>query len=310
MTAADELVAELEATFRERADALHYFDHEEGRALARFLATLDAIDRDLAIAAADPQFSLELCIACWEHDWNRNGRIDDRDRKLFEIEYDGHGGELARRRSAPRPTFRFDVGDVDWARAMIAFQRAGAELVLAYRWSELDKLFAARRATTCARDPARSTPAGSSARASCILAGLDVADACREEYLAETDDDREWVPNPRQKSHPIPLEVDDAALPRPGPASSATSGGCSTSEEGISMREAAGARRRKLALLVPDAYIDVGKMLDEPQDIVLDLNERESDARQAFEARAARPARPRLPDQDARVTARRAPSAT
>ena len=28
--------------------------------------------------------------------------------------------------------------------------------------------------------------------------------------LAEVDDDREWLPNPKQKSHAMPLTVDDA----------------------------------------------------------------------------------------------------
>ena len=31
-------------------------------------------------------------------------------------------------------------------------------------------------------------------------------------YLAETDDDREWVPNPKQQSHPMPLPVDAARI--------------------------------------------------------------------------------------------------
>src|SRR5258706_15057723 len=83
---------------------------------------------------------MELCLACWQHDWNRSGEIDDRDRKLFEIEYDANGGVLDQSDPARRPTFRFDIGDVSWARAMISFQRAAAELVLAYKWSELDKL--------------------------------------------------------------------------------------------------------------------------------------------------------------------------
>src|SRR5215475_14328415 len=55
----------------------------------RFLEQLVAVDRDLGVVAADPAFSLDLCLACWEHDWNHNGAIDDADRSLFEIEFDG-----------------------------------------------------------------------------------------------------------------------------------------------------------------------------------------------------------------------------
>jgi hypothetical protein len=41
-----------------------------------------------------------------------------------------------------------------------------------------------------------------------LLAGLDAADLSRQAILAETDDDREWLPNPHQKNHPMPLPVD------------------------------------------------------------------------------------------------------
>src|SRR5687768_12234395 len=42
-------------------------------------ADLARVDAELAVAAADPTFSLELCLACWERDWNQSGEIDDRD---------------------------------------------------------------------------------------------------------------------------------------------------------------------------------------------------------------------------------------
>src|SRR5439155_24644447 len=43
------------------------------------------------------------------------------------------------------------------------------------------------------------------------------------------------------------------------------------SEEGISLREVAGALDRHLEQLAPDAYIDLGRMLRQPADIVIDL---------------------------------------
>ena len=265
------LITQLTAIIND-AEGLKFFDHEGGRtAWKQFLEQLDAVDRDLAIAAADPGFALELCLACWEHDWNRNGHIDDRDRKLFELEYDGKGGEIPEGTPARRPTFRFDVGDVDWARAMVSFQRAGVNLVLAYRWSELDKLFHSRmpdkRLTIPLIDPGRVKHARE-----LILAGLGFADRCREEYLAETDDDREWVPNPRQKNHPVPLPMDADVY--------ATWAGVTgdmrrmlTSEEGLSVRQAVSVIERKAALIMPDAYIDVGAMLRDPSDIVLDISD-------------------------------------
>jgi hypothetical protein len=270
--AGEQLYAELEATVR-KGDKLGFLDHAKGRgAWTSFGDALDAIDRDLAIAGADPKFSLELCLACWEHDWNHNGRIDDRDRMVFEIEFDGHGGTLPDGDPRRRPTFRFDVGDVEWARAMVAFQHAAIELVLAYRWTELDKLFAFShddpRVVIHLDDAGRVRHARS-----LVLAGLDHADRSRADYLAETDDDREWVPNPRQNNHPMPLEVDDQLFE--------TWAGVTgdvrrllDSKAGISLRDAAGLVDRKLAFVMPDAYVDVGAMFEHPSDIVIDTHER------------------------------------
>ncbi len=267
--AGHELVREIGAVIEEAEDA-KFFDHEAGRAAWQtFIDRLDAVDRDLAVVAADPGFALELCIACWEHDWNRNGEVDDRDRKLFEIEYDGVGGEIPEGDARRRPTFRFDVGDAEWARAMLSYQRAGVELILAYRWSQLDKLLRGG-----GDEPRLVIPlldAGRVKRArKHILAGADHADRCREAYLAETDDDREWVPNPRQKNHPIPLAV-DAELYATWGAITGDVRHLVSSREGLSIKELAGLIEDDLERLVPDAYLDVGKMLGEPEEIVLDL---------------------------------------
>lgn len=255
----------------DKAERLEFFDHAGGRAAWQgFLDKLGAIDRDLAVAAADREFSLELCIACWERDWNHNGRIDDRDHRLLELEFDGKGGEIPEGDPRRRPTFRFDTGDADWARAMIAFQRAAGELVLAYKWSDLDKLIHANGPPSLAiklTDKPRVTRARD-----LILDGLGFADKCREAYLAETDDDREWVPSPRQKSHPMPLEVDDAVYQ--------TWAGVTgdlrrmlRSEDGLSLREIARVADDELATHVPNAYIDLGRMLAEPEDITIDLSD-------------------------------------
>ncbi len=271
--AADRLASELEAVIK-GADAVHYFDHEEGRAVwTRFLAELEDVDRDLAVAAADPQFVLELCPACWTgHDWNHNGRLDPGDEHLFEIETDLAGSDLPERDARRRPTYRFDAGDIQWARAMIAFQKAGAELVLAYRWSELDKLFLRKsdargdqRVVIHLIDADRVKHARED-----ILAGLAFSAAEREAYLAETDDDREWVPSPRQVNHPMPFTVDQALYTHwadlLGDANKLL-----TSDEGVSLREAAEVIDAHAGRLVPAAYVDIGRMLRDPEDIVIDL---------------------------------------
>ena len=264
--AAFDMWAELQVIMA-RAERLEFFDHKAGRvSWQRWLDQLAAIDRDLAVVAADPAFSLELCMACWEHDWNRSGQVDDRDRKLFELEYDGKGGELVAGDPRRRPTFRLDHGDADWARAMIAFQRAIGELVLAYRWSELDKLFdhGLRTGMTIRLgDPGRVKRAHE-----LVVAGLGFADRCREAYLAETDDDREWVPNPKQRSYAMPLEV-DAELYTTWAEVTRDVRRMLASEEGISLLELAGAIDHDLVAMVPSGYIDLGRMLREPKDIVI-----------------------------------------
>jgi len=273
----------LEAVTKD-ADIMKAFDHEHGRLVWQsFLDKLDAVDKDLAIAAAEPTFSLELCIACWEHDWNHNGRVDDRDRRLFEIEIDEKGQDLPEGDPRRRPTFRFDVGDADWARAMISFQRAAVELILAYKWNELDKLFNGHdgdgaKIVIHMNDPKRVQHARD-----LIIAGVGFADKCREEYLAETDDDREWVPNPKQKSHAVPLDV-DGALYETWAATTGDVRRLMQSDEGISMREVASMIDKSLGREMPDAYIDVGRMLREPTDIVIDLSkENQSEKPEAIE---------------------------
>ncbi len=252
---------------------LERFDHARMRkAFAVTEAALAEIDRDLKAAAADPYFSLELCVACWERDWNGNGRIDDRDRRLLEIEFAADGTEIPEGDPRRRPTFHFDVGDIHWARAMVAFQRAGLNLVLAYDWTELDKLF---EIPLFGKTPDNLVirikllePERITAARSLILTGLDHSDRERKAYLAETDDDREWVPNPRQNSSPVPLPVDEALYDTwAGIVSDVR--GLIRGDTGISVVEVArfaGMRNP------PKGYIDVGRMLSRPKDLVFDMS--------------------------------------
>ncbi len=269
------LIASLSEVI-DKGETLKSLDHQAGRAAwLSFLAALESVDRDLMVASADKDFSMELCLACWEHDWNRNGKVDDRDRKLFEIEVDAKGDEIPDGDPRRRPTFRFDAGDIEWALAMVSFQRAGVELVLGYQWSELDKLFQwnifskDKPATITIKlmDKDRVRHAHQ-----LILAGLYHAEDCRTLYLAEKDDDREWVPNPEQVNHPVPLPMDVTIY--------ATWAGVLRdvrtllkSEEGIPLRGMAGLADGKLAQLMPDAYIDLGAMLTQPRDIVIDFGD-------------------------------------
>ena len=188
------------------------FDHARMRAaLEDTLTLLDEVRADLDIAAKDKAFELELCLACWERDWNHSGEVDERDRRFLEIEIDAAGNEYPENDPRRRPTFRFDVGDIYWAQAMVAYQSAAIDLILAYKWTELDKLLGSffKGPPPAIRIELASPDRVRRARER-ILSGIDASVRTREAYLAETDDDREWVPNPTQRSHPLPLPVDAA----------------------------------------------------------------------------------------------------
>ena len=257
-----DLLRRLEAWFKGR-------DRDRGglhRKLAWMEGQLALVDRDLAVAAAEPGVSLRLCLACWTRDWNHNGRIDRFDRLLFQIERDAAGREIPVGDPRRKPTFRFDLGDIYWARAFVAFQRALFNLVLAYELPRIEDLKQVLRGRVVIRLKHRRRV--HRAR-KLILAGLAHAQRCRREYLAETDDEAEWVPNPRQKNHPLPLPVDQAlyvtwegmvrdlrALVR--------------GEQGVSVKEIA-----RLAYPSwpdpPRGFIHVGRLFSDPGDIAVDL---------------------------------------
>ncbi|WP_428262414.1 hypothetical protein [Haliangium sp.] len=247
------------------------FDHARMRAaLEQTVTAYIAIDADLAVAAGDAAFEFELCMACWERDWNHSGEIDEGDRRLLQIEIDADGNPIPKGDPRRTPTFRFDLGDLYWARAMVSFQRAALELILAYQWTEIDKLLTMTMSgsmpviTIHLDDPARIATARE-----LILAGVDHAARSREAYLAETDDDREWVPNPRQQNHPLPLPVDEA-LYEVWAGVLGDVGRLVAGEEALSVSELAQLGDHQWDN-PPRGYIHIGKMLAEPKDIVFDL---------------------------------------
>jgi hypothetical protein len=235
--------------------------------LAETEGELAAVEASLAVASADPALALELCLACWEIDYNQNGRIDRRDRLLLQIEQDGDGEPYAADDPRRKPTFRFDHGDVYWARAFVSFQRAAIAIVSAYEWDGVDALLA--------RDGLPddvvfrlARPARIAEARQLILAGLQHSDSARRAYLAETDDDREWVPNPDQKNHPLPLPMDAATYDTwegaIGDLQRLVRG-----EEGLSVRELAQLDDHR-SKRTPGGFIDLSQLLEHPKDIVLD----------------------------------------
>lgn len=220
------------------------------------------VDAALAIAGTDPGFTLDLCPACWEVDWNRSGELDDFDRRLLEIELDAQGQPLAQGDPRRRPTFHFDVADVEWLRAMIHFQRALLAVGSAY---DPNVTYASRNKEKLIlklKDPPRLLVARDLA-----LAGLVHAATCRRLVLAELDDDREWLPNPRQKSHAIPLEVDEALFDTwagvLGDLHKLLKG-----EEGLSVSELVQLGNHRWET-PPGGFLDFGAFVQEPRDLII-----------------------------------------
>jgi hypothetical protein len=185
----------------------------------------------------------------------------------LELEVDADGSRLPSGDPRRRPTFRFDLGDIYWARAMVSFQRAALAIISAYDYDELDQ--AIGRACNDLRVTLRLRDEAAIHKARDLIAqGLGHAGAARKAYLAETDDDREWVPNPRQENHPLPLPVDEKLFCT-WEAVLTDLGKLLRGEEGLSVEE--------LAQLgddqwedPPQGFLHIGNMLSRPGDIVLD----------------------------------------
>ena len=228
---------------------------------------LGSVDAHLETAARVPDASLEFCLACWPGDWNSDGKIDERDTLLLQIELDENGNALPEGDPRRKPTYRFDLGDFHWATAMVAFQRAALAILVAYDISDIPRVFRGGSKSTVLRIPL--TDAESVRRAKrLILAALDASDRSRLAILAETDDDREWLPNPRQKNHPMPLPVDDKLFETwEGVIADLRS--LMRGETGIdvaALMRLPNSRRQN----APGGFINVSKLFDAPGDIVLE----------------------------------------
>jgi hypothetical protein len=188
----------------------------------------------------------------------------------LDVERDSAGQELPEGDPRRRPTYRFDQGDLFWATAMVGYQQALVDIVLAYDWTWLDQLVkddfddaSLKTITIKLIEPARIANAKKK-----LLVSLAASDATRLAFLAETDDDREWVPNPKQKSFASPLKVDDR-LYKTWEAIVGDIRDLVDGKTGLSF-EAIG-KLFGIKKGAPKGYMDLGAMLSTPKEIVWDL---------------------------------------
>jgi len=251
---------------------------DAGRINQRYLQTagaqaeadLAAIEADLAEVDKSPDVSMELCLACWKGiDWTGDGRVNQRDELLLQIETDAHGEPLPEGDPRRTPTFHFDKGDVAWARAFVGFERAALDVVLAYDYTGLDEVLASGHDRPKHLVLKLVAPERIGAAKERLLEALDQSEAARQAYLAETDDDREWVPNPRQKSHPMPLPVDQALFETWGGVVSDVRH-LAKGDEGIALVDIQTLLKGEWEVTGARGFIDIGAMLSRPRDITLD----------------------------------------
>jgi hypothetical protein len=100
-----------------------------------------------------------------------------------------------------------------------------------------------------------------------LLTGLEHAERCRRAVLAEGDDEREWVPSPRQKNHALPLPVDEALFETWAGVLSDVRG-LIKGEQGIEVTGLAQLGDHKWKN-PPPGYLDLGAFFSQPRDFVL-----------------------------------------
>lgn len=101
-----------------------------------------------------------------------------------------------------RPVIKLDQSDVYWANAYLNFAEAALNLILAYDFDP------ARKERFYLRDVNRVKNIAYPR----LLEGLEASRKLRRSLLAETDDNLEWIANPRQVSSAFPLILDAQAF--------------------------------------------------------------------------------------------------
>ncbi len=252
-------------------------------------ATLEGWDKRLAdvighieaaLGKADGAFGVALTVAQLAFDQNGDQTIDADERALFEAAMDHTGEPIPRGDPRRAPIFRIDLGDLHWALAYLSFQRALLKAALALELKGVDYWQArrARRLSVPLKDPKLI----SGDVKSLILRGLTESASARKAYLAETDDDSEWIPNPTQKNHGVPLRVDEALYERWAKLLAGVQA-LVDGKEALDVDQIAAALRGAACpegqgdpfLCTEEktgARIDVGRMFNEPRDLDLDVS--------------------------------------
>jgi hypothetical protein len=167
----------------------------------------------LARLKLKPDEGLLLTPAAWQVDLDSNGKLDAWERYLFaipkrsdqpfEVNLPRNEENYYQQHFDLQASFKVDQSDVLWVLAYHQFAEGLMEIFLAHRlnltdpkmgWLELVDAAAMARAHQR------------------IGEGFASSAAMRRAVLAETDDNQEWIPNPRQHNSVFPLALDEQAF--------------------------------------------------------------------------------------------------
>ena len=175
--------------------------------LEQVLDRVDEIRKPLeAIRGSKPLFVIRP--GEWIVDWDGDGIVTPFERHLLWVPrrdvarfVDGGGfgaGASHYERQFHSPTIKVDQADVHWLLAYLNFGQAALHLVLSYE-IELSGDFRIRL-RDAERVRKRAYPQ--------LLEGLRQSSALRAALTKETDDEDEWIPNPKQRRNSFPLVMD------------------------------------------------------------------------------------------------------
>ena len=173
------------------------------RALTRVRASRTALD---GVKGAGPYFAIRP--GDWAIDWDGDGTISTLEKYLLWTPKRGVDAFRARERFRNEaayyeeqfvsPRIRVDRADIYWAVAYLQFFEGALNLVLAYD-VDLAQGLSARL-----KDPERVRKIAHGN----VLGGILASSRLRDALLRETDDDDEWIPNPKQRRTTFPLLMD------------------------------------------------------------------------------------------------------